>query len=112
MALEDYLRPVDTAVRTTFLTSRAAGRRMVRQGAGVILAFGGSGDPPRDYYLGGLQAVRDPADRRGARDDPARRRGDGGGRRRHRAPDHAGAAARLEDAGNVAAFVASDRPTP
>src|SRR5215216_3224803 len=63
MALEDYLRPVDTAVRTTFLTSRAAGRRMVRQGAGVILAFGGSGDPPRDYYLGGLQAVRDPADR-------------------------------------------------
>jgi len=31
MALEDYLRPVDTAVRTTFLTSRAAGRQMVRQ---------------------------------------------------------------------------------
>jgi 3-oxoacyl-[acyl-carrier protein] reductase len=37
MALEDYLRPVDTAVRTTFLTSRAAGRHMVRQGSGVIL---------------------------------------------------------------------------
>jgi NAD(P)-dependent dehydrogenase (short-subunit alcohol dehydrogenase family) len=34
----------DTAVRTTFLTSRAAGRLMVRQGSGVILAFGGSGD--------------------------------------------------------------------
>ena len=57
MALEDYLRPVDTAVRTTFLTSRAAGRHMVRQGSGVILAFGGSGDPPRDYYLGGLQVA-------------------------------------------------------
>jgi hypothetical protein len=41
-------------VRTTFLTSRAAGRHMVRQGSGVILAFGGSGDPPRDYCLGGL----------------------------------------------------------
>ena len=57
MALEDYLRPVDTAVRTTFLTSRAAGRHMVRQGSGVILAFGGSGDPPRDDYLGGLQVA-------------------------------------------------------
>jgi 3-oxoacyl-[acyl-carrier protein] reductase len=44
-------------VRTTFLTSRAAGRHMVRQRSGVILAFGGSGDPPRDYYLGGLQVA-------------------------------------------------------
>jgi 3-oxoacyl-[acyl-carrier protein] reductase len=44
-------------VRTTFLTSRAAGRHMARQGSGVILAFGGSGDPPRDYYLGGLQVA-------------------------------------------------------
>src|SRR5215216_628694 len=66
--------------------------------------------PPALLRAGAARrAVRDPADRRGARDDPARRRGDGGGRRRHRAPDHAGAAARLEDAGNVAAFVASDR---
>jgi hypothetical protein len=30
---------------------------MVRQGSGVILAFGGSGDPLRDYYLGGLQVA-------------------------------------------------------
>jgi 3-oxoacyl-[acyl-carrier protein] reductase len=43
MAPEDYLRPVETAVRTTFLTSRAAARHMARQGSGVILAFGGSG---------------------------------------------------------------------
>jgi 3-oxoacyl-[acyl-carrier protein] reductase len=34
MALEDYLRPVETAVRTTFLTSRAAARHMARQGSG------------------------------------------------------------------------------
>jgi hypothetical protein len=34
MSVEDYLRPVDTAVRTTFLTSTAAGRHMIRQGAG------------------------------------------------------------------------------
>ena len=57
MELEDYIRPVVTGVSTTFLTSRAAGRHMVRQGSGVILAFGGSGDPLRDYYLGGLQVA-------------------------------------------------------
>ena len=46
MDLEDYARPVVTAVRTTFLTWRAAARHMIRQGSGVILAFGGSGPPP------------------------------------------------------------------
>jgi NAD(P)-dependent dehydrogenase (short-subunit alcohol dehydrogenase family) len=46
-----------TAVRTTFLTSRAAARHMIRQGSGVILAFGGSGDPIRDYYIGGTQVA-------------------------------------------------------
>jgi len=57
MALEDFTRPVFTAVRTTFLTWRAAARHMIRQGSGVILAFGGEGDPSRDYYLGGLQVA-------------------------------------------------------
>jgi NAD(P)-dependent dehydrogenase (short-subunit alcohol dehydrogenase family) len=57
MALEDFTRPVFTAVRTTFLTSRAAARHMIRHGSGVILVFGGSGDPMRDYYLGGLQVA-------------------------------------------------------
>jgi 3-oxoacyl-[acyl-carrier protein] reductase len=57
MSLEDFERPVVTAVRTTFLTSRAAARHMIRQGSGVILVFGGSGDPMRDYYLGGLQVA-------------------------------------------------------
>jgi 3-oxoacyl-[acyl-carrier protein] reductase len=56
MDVEDYSRPVVTAVRTTFLTSRAA-RHMIRQGSGVILAFGGSGDPIRDYYIGGTQVA-------------------------------------------------------
>src|SRR5215207_7942778 len=46
MDLEDYARPVVTAVRTTFLTWRAAARHMIRQGSGVILAFAASG-PPR-----------------------------------------------------------------
>jgi len=57
MSLGDYERPVVTAVRTTFLTSRAAARHMIRQGSGVILVFGGSGDPLRGYYLGGLQVA-------------------------------------------------------
>jgi 3-oxoacyl-[acyl-carrier protein] reductase len=57
MDLEDYARPVVAAVSTTFLTSRAAARHMIRQGSGVILAFGGSGDPIRDYYIGGTQVA-------------------------------------------------------
>jgi 3-oxoacyl-[acyl-carrier protein] reductase len=51
----DVERPVVTAVRTTFLTSRAAARHMMAQRSGVILVFGGYGDPlPR---LGGLQVA-------------------------------------------------------
>jgi 3-oxoacyl-[acyl-carrier protein] reductase len=57
MRLEDYLTPVQTAVRTTFLTWRAAARHMMRQRSGVILAFGGEGLPPRGYHLGALQTV-------------------------------------------------------
>lgn len=55
MSLEDFERPVRTTVRTMFLTSRAAARHMIRQGSGVILAFGGYGDPLPGYHLGGLQ---------------------------------------------------------
>jgi 3-oxoacyl-[acyl-carrier protein] reductase len=57
MTLDDYLRPVATAVSTTFLTARAAARHMVPQGSGVILIFGGSGPPLRGYSLGGLQVA-------------------------------------------------------
>jgi 3-oxoacyl-[acyl-carrier protein] reductase len=57
MALEDFERPVIAAVRTMFLTSRAAARHMIRQGSGVIMAFGGYGDPMPGYYLGGLQGA-------------------------------------------------------
>jgi NAD(P)-dependent dehydrogenase (short-subunit alcohol dehydrogenase family) len=55
MDVEDYVRPVATAVRTNFLTAKAAARHM-RPG-GVILFFGGEGDPPRGYNLGGLQTA-------------------------------------------------------
>jgi 3-oxoacyl-[acyl-carrier protein] reductase len=55
MTLADFESPIRTATRTTFLTSRAAARHMIRQRSGVILFFGGDGDPPPDYYLGGFQ---------------------------------------------------------
>ncbi len=57
MPLEDFERPIVTAVRTQFLTSRAAARHMIGQGSGVILTFGGAGgrDPVRDYTSGGFQ---------------------------------------------------------
>src|SRR5204863_9517958 len=55
MSPADFERPVVTAVRSMFLTTRAAARHMLRQRSGVILMFGGYGDPlPR---LGGLQVA-------------------------------------------------------
>lgn len=39
MSFEDFARPVTTAMRTQFLTTRAAARHMTRQGSGVILAI-------------------------------------------------------------------------
>ena len=57
MRLADFERPVVTAVRTMFITARAAARHMIPQGSGVILVFGGDGPPMRDWYLGGLQVA-------------------------------------------------------
>lgn len=62
MQVDDFMAPLETAARTTFLTARAAARHMIRQRSGVILAFGGPGDrsgPMRDYYLGGTQVAFD-----------------------------------------------------
>ena len=56
LAVEDYAGPVERQVRTHFLTARAAARRMIEQGSGgVLLFFGGEGDPPRGFHLGALQ---------------------------------------------------------
>jgi 3-oxoacyl-[acyl-carrier protein] reductase len=55
MQVADYVRPVVNGVTTTFLTARAAARHMIKQPSGVILMFGGSGDPIRDYSIGGVQ---------------------------------------------------------
>jgi 3-oxoacyl-[acyl-carrier protein] reductase len=55
MSLDDFERPVRTAVRTVFLTSRAAAFHMIKQRSGVILMFGGYGDPVPG--IGGLQVA-------------------------------------------------------
>ncbi len=55
MAATDIERPVLTAVRALFLTAKAAAPHMIRQGSGVILTFGGYGDPVP--LVGGLQVA-------------------------------------------------------
>jgi 3-oxoacyl-[acyl-carrier protein] reductase len=131
MSLADFERPIVTAVRTTFLTTRAAARHMIRQRSGVILQFGGEGEPLRDYYLGGFQIALHAVEalRRqlsaelgpyGVRLVTMRTGGvpetipDGfeGGEELVDSLVKAtllGRAATLEDVGSVAAFVASDR---
>lgn len=53
MAYEDFEEPVSRRLRTMWITSRAAARHMVEQGSGVILTYGGYGDPLPNY--GGFQ---------------------------------------------------------
>jgi NAD(P)-dependent dehydrogenase (short-subunit alcohol dehydrogenase family) len=130
MSLADFERPVVTAVRTMFITTRAAARHMMRQRSGVILVYGGYGDPLRDHNLGGLQVAFGAQEylrrnlaaelgRYGIRvltiqtggvpesipDDFA---GKEAIARSIEAPTLLGRAATLEDVGNVAAFAASD----
>jgi 3-oxoacyl-[acyl-carrier protein] reductase len=131
MELADYLRPVTTAVTTTFITARAAARQMIPRGGGVLLAFGGSGDPSRDHYLGGLQVAFEAIEsmrrqlscelgRHGIRFVTLRTGGipesipDDYGRKAQIAEEieqatMLGRAATLADVGNAAAFAASDR---
>jgi 3-oxoacyl-[acyl-carrier protein] reductase len=130
MTLADFERPVVTAARTQFLTSRAAARHMIRQGSGVIHFFGGYGDPLPDYYLGGFQVAlnvieslrRQLASELGAHGIRAVTLQTGGvpetipesfaGREEITegivGQTMLGRAATLDDVGNVAAFAASD----
>lgn len=55
---EDFLRPIVTAMRTHFLTVRAAAGHMIERGSGVVLAFGGSG-PEAAPGLGGFVVALD-----------------------------------------------------
>ena len=131
MVLEDFMPAIMTATSTTFLTARAAARHMIERGGGVILVFGGSGEPLRDYYIGGTQVAFDALE--SMRRQLSAELGPHGVRvvtlKTGGVPDtvHAGIEGReaivesiqkqtmlgrtatLEDVGNVAAFVASDR---
>jgi 3-oxoacyl-[acyl-carrier protein] reductase len=131
MEADDFMAPIVTAVRSTFLTARAAGRAMVRQGSGVILLFGGSGEPLRDYSIGGLQVAFEALEamrrqfaselgRQGVRVVTIRTSGvidsipEGYDGRDAlvgwlEGMTMLGRGALLEDVGNVAAFVASDK---
>ena len=52
MATEDCIRPVTTGITTNFVTARAAARRMIEQGSGVILALN-SGSAYGSPMMGG-----------------------------------------------------------
>jgi NAD(P)-dependent dehydrogenase (short-subunit alcohol dehydrogenase family) len=124
MDVEDYLSPVVTAVRSHFLTWKAA----ANHGAGVILVFGGEGDPIRGYSIGGLQTAfhalefmrrQFSTENRGVRVVTLRTGGiadtipsslEGADALRKSLDDAtlSGQAATLDDVARVAAFVASD----
>jgi len=118
--LADFERPVHTAVRSTFLTARAAARHMIEQRSGVILMFGGYGRPPSDFHLGGFQVGLSAVDAlrrqlaaelgpRGIRVLTIQSTGVGDGTADALAArTMLGRAATLEDVGRVAAFAASE----
>jgi 3-oxoacyl-[acyl-carrier protein] reductase len=58
LSVEDFMRPIATAMRTQFLTTKAATRHMVKRGSGVILHFGGGG-PQTLPGLGGFKVALD-----------------------------------------------------
>jgi enoyl-[acyl-carrier-protein] reductase (NADH) len=104
---------------------------MIRQGSGVILNFGGEGDPVRDYNIGGLQIAFHAVEsmrrqlsselgRHGVRVVTLRTGGvpetvpqdfEGRDKLMKMLEDATllGRTATLDDVGNVAAFVASDK---
>ncbi len=131
MDYADFAQPVEIAMRSTFLTVAAAARHMVEQRSGAVLFFGGSGDPVPDYSIGGFQVALHAVEamrrqlsselgHQGVRFVTLRT----GGIPETLPPELGGGdeisaglvemtmlkrAATLEDVGEVAAFVASDR---
>jgi NAD(P)-dependent dehydrogenase (short-subunit alcohol dehydrogenase family) len=53
----DFVAPIENAVRSNFLTVKAAVPEMARGGGGAVLFFGGSGDPVPNYSIGGFQVA-------------------------------------------------------
>lgn len=130
IAADDFAQPISNAVRSHFLTTRAAARHMIKRRSGVVLMFGGSG-PQTLPGLGGLKVALDAMD--GLRRQWATELGKDGVRvvtivtgsiietlpwqmegreeivRDIAAAAHLNRTATLEDVGNVAAWIASDK---
>jgi enoyl-[acyl-carrier-protein] reductase (NADH) len=130
ISVADFLQPITYAMRSQFLTTRAAARHMTARGSGVILAFGGGGTQTMPG-LGGFKIALDALE--GLRRQWAIELGPHGirvvtlksGGVPESVPDgfpgkeeitdslvketQLGRAATLADVGDVAAFVASDR---
>ncbi len=58
ISLDDFLQPVMIAMRTQFVTTKAAARHMIPRKTGVILQFGGGG-PQTQPGLGGFKIALD-----------------------------------------------------
>jgi 3-oxoacyl-[acyl-carrier protein] reductase len=58
ISTSDFLQPITNAMRTQFLTTRAAARHMIPRKSGVILHFGGGG-PQTLPGLGGFKIALD-----------------------------------------------------
>jgi len=58
ISLDDFLQPIMNAMRTQFLTTKAAARHMIPRETGVILQFGGGG-PQTQSGLGGFKVALD-----------------------------------------------------
>jgi 3-oxoacyl-[acyl-carrier protein] reductase len=59
LSLEDFARPITVAVRSQFLTTRAAARHMTRQGSGVIMAITATTARPALPEVGGTGVTFD-----------------------------------------------------
>ena len=127
MAYEDFEEPVTRRLRTMWITSRAAAPHMIEQGSGVILTYGGYGDPVPNYggfqvSFGAVEALRRTLSKelgpKGVRVITLQTGGIPEGipnektRKRDREAiadgSMLGRAATLADVGNVAVFAASD----
>jgi 3-oxoacyl-[acyl-carrier protein] reductase len=63
MRYEDFEEPVTRRLRTMWLTTKAAAPYMIEQGSGVVLTYGGYGDPLANYggfqvSFGAIEALR------------------------------------------------------
>jgi NAD(P)-dependent dehydrogenase (short-subunit alcohol dehydrogenase family) len=57
LTIQEFLTPVNTVLRSSFITARAAARQMRKQGSGVIIFVTGSPARPHDLGTSGIGAA-------------------------------------------------------